>query len=322
MYCMMCGAEVAEDAKFCKKCGNVIQKNTNVVPQIEMPHLVPVKKYTGEEKVFPFLGAELHIPEEVDSFIRYRQVFKANAMLMADVTRQQYCQQIHGLDEFFNLFTEIYCGNIKPLLADALLVAMEYGLYDVTGDDLINQYMSEFCSVEKTHRSLLEAADNKLIERENAIHEMYSNIPNIWFMGGIGTVLAVEAANQAIKYSYKKSLNNLNLTFQQKQELYYSIDFEKLMNDVYLDYWNVVYTLCQCLRSHGFSIWYPTAEGNARAEALMRNLRAGLIPDSERVNVMLEVFKCNPIQGSLFGYLRRNYSWDDDIENICCYFGF
>ncbi len=347
MYCTKCGAQVAEDANFCKKCGNPITKNNNIhdsvgtvidvdadfetsdveqagitITKKEVPQLAIIQKYTGEEKVFPFLGTELRISKEVDSFIYYRNSFKQNAKIQAEVTKQEYCEQIQGLDQFFDLLPNIYGGNLRPLLEQAFNIILSYGVYDITAEDFTTQHMADFCAVDNTYKTLQEAFNNTLIKNENAVHRKYSSIPNIGFIGGIGTILAVEAANYAIKSSYQSSLRNVNVSIPQRIELYNRIDFDMLMHQVYVDYWDVAFSLCYRLNTHGCGVWYPSTAGNARAEGLMKNLQSGLIPSSEQVNVMLQVFESRPIQGSLFGYLRRNYPGDDEIEAICKYFGF
>jgi hypothetical protein len=347
MFCTKCGAEAGEGAKFCRKCGNPISQkihfadNSDVVIDVvseaeftegestslatqkkEVPQLNYIEKYNGEEKVFPFLETELHVPKELDSFMYYRNSFKQNAIIQSGITKQEYGEQVFCLDQFFDLFPKIYFNNLKPLLENAFSIILSYGVYDITGEDFANQHMDDFCSVNDTYKTLQEAFNNTLIKNENAIHNKYANIPNIGFIGGIGTILAVEAANYAIKSSYESSLRNVNVNQAQRLELYNRIDFDMLMNQIYRDYWNVSFSLCYRLNTHGCGVWYPTTEGNARAEGLMKNLQAGLIPASEQVNVLLQVFNSRPIQGSLFGYLRRNYPGDADIEEICKYFGF
>ncbi len=95
-----------------------------------------------------------------------------------------------------------------------------------------------------------------------------------------------------------------------------------MMNQVYTDYWNVAFSLCWRLNTHNCGVWYPTTQGNAHAEGLIKNLQTGLIPPSDRIDAILEVFKSRPIEGALFGYLRRNYPGDTEVEEVCKYFGY
>ncbi len=241
MFCKKCGAEVQEGDKFCRKCGNQLpeiipldnglallvqeeseietseDKSVNDAEQKEVARYEYTEKYCGEDRVFSLLGRELHVSKELDSFMYYRNKFKRNAKVQMEITRQEYREKVYGLDQFFDVFPHIYEDNLKPLLANAFEIILSYSIYDITSEDFVKQHIADFCSVDNTFKTMQEAYNNTLISNENIIHKRYGSIPNIGFIGGIGTVLAVEAANYAIKYSYESSLNNVNVSLPQNR---------------------------------------------------------------------------------------------------------
>ncbi len=204
----------------------------------------------------------------------------------------------------------------------AFEIIFQYGIYDITPEDFATQHTKDFCATDASFKTMQEAFNNTVIANENRIHNIYNHIPNIGFIGGLGTVLAVEAANFAINTSYQSIINNVNVKPAQKAELFNRIKPEVLMHQVYKDYWDVAYSLCYRLHTHGCGVWYPTAEGNECANGLMQNLQSGFIQLFERVNVILQIFNYRPIQDSLFGYLRCNYHEDEEIEAVRVYFGY
>lgn len=319
MICTKCGAEVADGFRFCNKCGNPLEGTENTGIRSLGVH---IEKYEGEERVFPLLGKELYVSKELDAFMYYRKKFKEFARVQADLAKADYCRYVTGLDEFMNIFPEIYCRYLKPLLQKAFEIILSYGIYDITAEDFAKQHTEDFCAADKTMNTMQEACNNTIIANENAIHKMYGSIPNIGFIGGLGTVLAVEAANIAIDATYKSAINKVNIKPAQKIELFNRINHEMLMMHVFKDYWDVAFSLCYRLYTHDCGMWYPTVEGNERANGLMKNLESGLIPPSDRSDVIIQIFKNRPIQDSLYGYLRRTYAGDEEVDAVRRYFGY
>lgn len=319
MICGKCGAEVREGFRFCNKCGNPL--TTTEVTSIK-PKEVQIERYEGQERVFPLLGTELHVSKELDAFMYYRSRFKEFARAQADLAKADYYMYVRGLDEFLDIFPEIYFRHLKPLLLKAFEIILSYGIYDITADDFATQHTKDFCAADNTVRTMQEAYNNTIIANENAIHKTYNSIPNIGFIGGLGTVLAVEAANIAINASYKSAINRVNVKPAQKRELFGRINHEVLLQHVFKDYWDVAFSLCYRLYTHDCGMWYPTAEGNERAGGLMKNLESGLIPIGDQASVIIQIFKNRPIQDSLYGYLRRTYPGDEEVDAVRKYFGY
>ena len=344
MFCSKCGAQVKETDRFCAQCGQDLSSlryyleeddedewedddadaNQNALSDTDsaLSEWIHVEKNTGEERVFPILGSELVVPAKLDSFMYYYKSFKNNAGIQLNYVRRDYINEVHDLDQFFAIVPQIYLNYITPLLQNAFEVILAYGLYDITGEDFASQHSKDFCKVNASYETLRTAVNNTLIANEQAVHNRYSSIPSLGFIGGLGTILAVEAANIAIQASYESSLNNIALNPAQKAEILNRLNFEMFMQEFYTDYWNVAYSLCFRLHTHDCGVWYPTAVGNERAEGLMKNLNNGMVPPADRVSAILQVFENRPIQPDLYGYLRSKYPNDEEIEAVCEYFGY
>ena len=351
MFCIGCGKKVIEErVNFCPFCGKKqdvvlrapVARNTSnrasanrntsrtapvkdepVIPltPVEEIELTEITKNEGQGRSFPFLGDTLIIPRGMDSFIEYRKGFKQNARILQEHLAKDYEANIRNLDQFFVNFPNIYCKYRARLIDSAVRLIIDYDIFDISREEFEAGHNADFGRCNEVYETMITAFNNTITKNQNNIAKGFSMIPGFIF-SGIGGAIAATVFNVATEAAFEVSIKKANVSFAQRKEIFGRIKTELLYEDVFYDYWNVHYSLCWQLNQRGLDMWYPTAEGNKKAEGLMNNLKGNLVPKDKIVPVLIQIFQARPQQDGLFEYLNDNYHDNPDVIALNEYFGY
>lgn len=328
--CSKCGTNYVEGDRFCMVCGNsfgasnekfqtnqlAVKPNSSV--DNPLPKLVP---YNGQARTFTLSGETYNVSEGMDAFIHYRKAFKHAAKYMADFVMRDYDAQVRNLDDYFTKFPIMYVHYRRYLVDEAVKILIHFDIYDISREEFEAELGKEFSKCNVTYEALIEAFNNTITDNQARAARRGSLLPNIFFGGGVlgfAQALAYNAASTAIVES---SIRNANVSQAQRRELFKRITRKELYENLLSDYWDVHYSLTYRLHENGVNVWYPSVEGNTKAQGLMRNLQSNLIPEEKKAKVLVQVLNNRPMQDGCVEYLVKKFGKDPEAMAIAEYLG-
>ncbi|MBE7068920.1 MAG: hypothetical protein E7386_00245 [Ruminococcaceae bacterium] len=329
--CPTCGEINSTNSHYCVKCGgtlNPVNKSVNATQVARRPTqagvdpLTLLTHYDGQEKTFSLEGHEFTISKEMDAYVYYRKMFKQAAKFMVQQVMPEYNAQVHNLDDYFAKFPIMYVHYRRFLIDQAVKILISYDIYDISREEFEEELGNEFSKCNVKYQELIEAFNQTIEDNQARAAMRGSLLPTVFFSGGVlgfAKAIAYNAASTAI---VEASIRNANVTRAQRNELFRRITLSELFEDVFHDYWDVHYSLTYRLHESGADVWYPSVEGNTKAQGLMRNLNSNLIPEDRIVTVLLKIFETRPMQTGCLDYVVRKFGRTPEVKAICDYYGY
>ena len=355
MFCSQCGQEIEDRDKFCWNCGSPIklrkENTTNynvqlndelnngkikeVVPTVSVPYdekaelpkiidgLYRIERYEGKHREFSFASRYISIKPALDIYNYYRKIFKHNAQTYAELFENEYRDSITSLEEFLNLFSEIYSRNIWPLFHDAVKILNKYDVFEVTEDsfsEMFYQNYGYYC--QKTLLDISNAVNGTITSNQQNAIDRYNSKPTLFGIGLVG-IAAISIYDDIQKSNFQKAYHNASkLTSFQEKEIFGRIHTFELIENAYQDYFNVHILMLYLLREHGHEIWLPTEAEKNKAEAMVDNIMADL-PAEEVADKMERALLSYPYSRKVFRYIvESDILSESDREELKRYFGY
>lgn len=237
MFCMNCGTQLPDSAKFCFKCGIPI-KTTIPVSDFElMQEKKSGKKYILGEKY------EINLDSDLVDYCNLRAPLESYIELQELEFSKFYYTNIHNVDDVINVGIPKCLNIIQEAVRLGVSVLMTYGVDYVSFNSLKNEVLSEYANDQAENLLTLE-------ESLNEIHSILSeedSAKTYWRGGGFGISGAIEGAikaevlnigtNTLVGMAKFITGNTAEDKFKKfKKEIYESKDFEKIFLDVLDDY--------------------------------------------------------------------------------------
>ncbi len=321
MFCVKCGKELKEGARFCIFCGaQVADKETPAVTVVETAmQMSNIQMFEGNEKKMSFLNETLSVPRDVCLFNYYRKEFFKLAKIKKEDLRREYTEKITNLDSFLCDFPQMYIKHLNPILKRAHELIIAHGVYDLSLEQLTSQHTTDFCLCQEDIDVMIESFNKTIEANQDRKIRAYNMLPGVVFRG-LGGFAAALAMNVAVNAIAKADIERANVTPKQRAELFARINVDILMERAFLDFWRVFLSLTWQLKEHGASTWYLTDEHNQRATGIYQNLMSGLIPNERKPQLIVSILQANPYLEGLMEYLTTSYPNSEDVKIIQDFF--
>ncbi len=327
MFCGQCGRQLPEGITVCPSCS--VASPSVSAPQIisnqnslSIDPLTELTPYSGQDRVFPFFGHRINFTSGMDAYIHYRKAFKHAAKYMMQHVMRDWDMTVVDLDTYFTNFPVMYIHYRRFLIDAAIKIAVSYGIYDISRDELEEEMASDFSRCNELYDLLIEAFNATIELNQARKAHRASMLPGVIFGGGILGFVQAYALNVATDAIVSSSIRNANVSRAQRAELFARIDKNLLAKDVYYDFWCVHYSMTFRLHEKGINVWYPTEEGNVKALGLLTNLQDGLVPQDKIVPVLCQVLFARPMQKGCMDYIIQRFGYTQEVIQLMNYLGY
>ncbi len=252
------------------------------------------KKYTPSTYTITLPSVKYTFSEEFDLYNRYRAIHTFNAAHCVNHFRSAYRAKITDYNSFLANFESIVSDSCSPLIKKCYSILAEYDIYDITYDKYLQDMDCLYPLTTEICKEIITTANNYLIDNENKIDRKYQSIPKLGIIGGLFTMVAVEAANIIIQNQYDSDINNNKLSPQQQKYMDELVvkRFDSIADALFIDCYLFYITIVKYLKEHGVKIWISDDKSMARANQLMSNYDK--VPTDRKSYVLLEILQLNP----------------------------
>ncbi len=316
MNCVYCGAMIDDGGEYCKMCGEKVNKTAPIQNIIKIQHT------QGSERRFPLLGQEIVVSKELDTYNFYLQQFKHMAYEGTERVRQDYEKAIHNLDEFFLNFPTMYQFYIQPIIKEAFDILVRNDIFSVSVEDFTNTHTETYGNAINSYKYFINVFNETIANNQSRISAKMSLIPNIFLFGSVAGLVASVAFNAAMTGVERNAIKNANVSIQQRNDIFSSIDVHMLLCQVFDDYWNVYQTTNYFLHMYGKRVWINSQELQKQATNIFTNSCNPIFPQDKVVDNMISAMELSPYNDNFYKTLIGNYGKTQEIVDLCRYFGY
>ena len=215
-FCMNCGTELPQTAKFCFACGQKVEipfksENKNTDGQSTKENKQKQKstvennksKIIGSNKTdkqqgekFLIDGNTLFFDKDMMQVVNLRKKFYENAWKQKCVFESYYSNQIHTIEDLFAKGLDYYSKCLNESLKQGVFTLSERGVDWISIDELYDYISDAGISMEKIWQPLFEAVNE--IENQAKLMSTYRELKKAgrghWVGGGFGISGAIKGA--------------------------------------------------------------------------------------------------------------------------------
>lgn len=317
-FCTQCGTQLQPDARFCTHCGNRIAPATPApVQRTTQPE---IRYYVGQPVTLPFGHLQVQVSADMDTFCYYRREFHKLARIQTEALRREYFSRVHDLDSFLLDFPVMYQHFRQPVIDAACNVLMQAGLYDISAQQFSEDHARDFCLCGEDLQTMVESFNLTIEANQERKARNYSLLPTVYF-GGLSGIALAFATNVAVNAIAEADIRNADVNPKQRAELFARINPNMLLERAFLDYWRVFLTLTWTMRQRGLAVWYPTDEGNQRANGIYQNLNSGRIPMDKVPELTVALLQTMPFHDDYLAFVQRQFGMTQQTAALLQYFG-
>ncbi|MBO4693243.1 MAG: hypothetical protein J5659_02470 [Clostridia bacterium] len=272
-------------------------------------------KYEGKEKVFSLNGKNLVIPAGLDTFIHYRTKFRELAKVCSDNALQEYNATVNNLDTFMEHFPKIYHRHLNVVAGKAIDVLISEGVYNFSAETFTKRHLDSICVTLNDYETMQQS-----IEETQELN--YNNAGGI--VKGLGSFFTRNSGSfvQGFVDGVTDSLadETKSLTAEQKIELYQRIIPHKLLQNTFVDYWNVVITMVEILQENNKDFCLNDCDDVNDIEAISQSIKNPNFPQERIIDVLFDYILKNPTEERVYKLLQDKFGITEETSAIFDYF--
>lgn len=285
--------------------------------------------YSASKQVFPLLGQQLLVSEELDAYNQYQRLYQKLAWEQAEKAKRAMERRIFSYETY------------KEFLAD---IVYEYGLplFELAQDICIANgiYSEDERSIFKTHYTIvhnLERCVNTVGDYAQQISAVKSSASNATVNMNYTKTTAVfgtsksEVQKAARKANFSNAMTDVkaglmsnifsHLTAEDKDKIYekFNIEREHFVEAIYQDFWGMCLTLNKILAANKKAVWSKASISDAESR-MIDNMSRSDFPEDKIPEFILSLLQKNPYDRRTYSFLTSKYGKTDEISAIMDYF--
>lgn len=284
-------------------------------------------KVKGVARRFQLCGQTLIVPESMDIFNSYRNVFRDLALQMTNEAEKAYRANIRDLDSFLEHFIKIYEFMLKPVVKDAFDRLISEGIWTVKYEDFLEQHIADFHVAVDDYNAVIDDFNATIEANQRAVSNVMGYVPNL-VGGGFGLRGALKGIAKATAFNLVRNgieasaLKNADVKPAQRMEMYSRINPDVFLDHVFIDYWHVFLSLVWVLIQNGQNIWWPTDASYQQSNNIFRNLTHPNFPQDQVLFALLDIIRTDPYDEAYYRFMISRFGYTDEVVAIKNYFGY
>lgn len=336
-FCVECGHQLVEGAKFCFNCGKQVSQTTNTQPKKVDSDSISNKPNASNVKQFTLFDNNIWFSEELVSVIKLRKIFSENAWDKVLDFDELYDSKIQTLDDLLEVGLAKFISSIKESVELGVKVLMEYGI-DYIDNDRLTDLASKHIDADKVWEPIFLVAKKIEEEAEKIARERnYQRASrSSWQGGGFGLGGAIKGAITAgamnmatgalrgIGDSFTNSSDRAKIRQMKKDVIDDTDTAEILVDGLYHCCIGVFYSVYEVLRDEEIIVYKFADMGNLNAKLnnYLELLQKNQLEIPKLVALLCECIQKNPFNSKYYLELHKlNLPNRKDILTVVTYVG-
>lgn len=317
-FCVCCGNQLLEDARFCTSCGKAVG---TIVPA--EPNFFDLQPYEGKERHFSFMGEKLTISPELDMVNHYRKCYQRLAKIQTDRFMREYKERIYDIDSYTSDYPTLFITHFHPIVETSVNLLMKMDIFDVSVERFEKACVENSCMVD-AYKETVDLIEEAIEENREMRIQKYEQMPSLFF-GGASGIAAAFAYNAVMNKIASNDISNADISDDDREEFAEALkdtrdDVQELF---YLDCNKASIQLFGAMIQAGRAVWTPEERNDERCEGIFQNLKAGRIPMESLPRQVVLMMELNPFfDPHQLHYLKQCFGDREDTEEILEYFGY
>ena len=315
------GKDVFKDIKKMEDPKVFPEFSTYAPYEEEEPEQWPVLE--GEEKTFEFQGIEIKFSKNLDTCLKYTDLFKLSADYYAKRFKFRYGQCVKDYDSFLNYFEEMYFEGLSDMIKRAYSLLLPVGVFDYTVEKFFEYHVDNYCLAIQSFEKMMNIVDSKN-KKASETGESIGN--SLSFRGGgfglkgaMKGMAQAEALNAGMTLIGKYFSNQMKMSEEEKSAIFSKFKEDIFFKEVYSDYLNTIMSLIQVLSEKDLIGLVSTRTGEDY-NTIIDNVTNPLFPEDKVAPVFAELLEKYPFTKKTYDALEKIYGDTDEIKNIREYF--
>lgn len=295
----------------------------NSLPSYEAEEPPEWNQKNGSQRIFPFAGESIIVPEALDSCILYKQDFLETADYYAERFKYKYSVCVNDFDTLVHYFEEMYTEGLIPMLVRACSLLLPFGVFDAEIGEFTDLHLSLF------HRAITSYENISGIEKQinKRAEEAGNSIGNAVRLrgGGFGVKGAAKGIAMAEGFNFGMGLlgklaeHQMTMTPEQKSNAYNSFKVAIFFEEVQSDYKNTFRTFMEKLSDQGLL-------GSAKAVAdetcirLQNNLCNTMFPKERIPSTLANLISRYPFEKKNYLIAQQLLGETEELKTVREYF--
>lgn len=339
MFCMECGTELPDNAKFCFNCGEKI----NVSSQLNRVNRISEEVSMQKEEVIilPFTidGISVKLTKSVYDNIKYRVPFIKNGFCDKKTILKFFIENVTKFDDLFSLGIPkcLDCIQLSVKLAVEKLIKYNIFEYDIDSfviqSGIVDEFFNDIKIVIKKFDEISAYADGLTYKRD-----IQKASRSHWEGGGFGlggaikgslTAGILNAGTDLFRGIGDSITNSRDASKIQKvkRDAYNSGNYQDLIAiAVFNASERTGHYFCKILKNKGILFNdIPLVDNyilRTKLDNLEKKLRNNAISKKDARDIVIEWFERNPFSAFYYDFLYRVLKLDNlEVSNLSQYFG-
>ncbi len=278
---------------------------------------------------FKFMGTEISITDERDSYNKIRLQYEAIAERCREEFIKEYKENNRNLDDVINKGYEQGIDVISKVIRNTVDKLVENKFYTINNELFVEEYCQEAIeSWDDAYNRINDQYMNVVLdERQKEEYRQYrKNSRGRWQGGGFGLQGAVKGHMQAtgmnmatgvahsVVNAFGKMRSSIKANKQKSRIFNDSSTLEILAEGVYLAVWSIHYSYTKFLEDNtNLKFGYVYAEQAKEASVVFSNIKGRNISNKEKIEIIKELISLNPYIESVYTYAIDSFG-DENKE--------
>ncbi|AMJ41445.1 zinc ribbon domain-containing protein [Anaerotignum propionicum] len=325
MYCIQCGVELPNEAKFCSNCGAKLDNNFE---QIKSKNNKKVLK--EEKRRYPIFDKFVTFPNDITNYVRIYLEFKEKAEWAITYVKDLIENEYKGLNNIVDDLDVDICDvdiELENLIFNELINS---GVLGYSKDD-ISKHLYEvtrrfdlvLAEIIETNDRIEESVSNTKIYREAKKNSRGKLIGGGFGIGGAIKGIAMAGTfNMAtgMLHSVSNSLSNGNTEYnarKQKEKIFYDRNIrESLYESIYYDVLNAHVVLIELLGLNGIKVSMYSEKMQEKAYNIYDALSNGNIKGEKIEQAICEMITLFPLESNFYELAAKSFPAEIDKINV------
>lgn len=285
--------------------------------------------YAARERIFPLLGQQLVVSEELDAYNQYQQLYQELAWKQTQKAKRAMERRIFTYETYQEFLSDIVFEYEQPLFGLTLDICMANGIYSEDEHSIFKTHYTIVHNLEKCVNAIDSYAQQisgmKSVGTNAAVNMNYTKTTAVFGANRSEVQKAARRANFSNAMTDVKAgiMSNVfsHLTAKDKDAIYerFNVDRESFVKAIYQDFWGMCLTLNKIFANNKKAVWNKTDISDAELR-IIDNMSRPDFPEDKISGFILSLMQKNPYDRCIYSFLVNKYGKTNEISSIMDYF--
>lgn len=292
-------------------------------PTYDIPEPEQWKPLTGEEKTFLFEGNVISVSKNLDTCMKYVDLFKESAKYYSDRFSFRYNQCVVDYDSLLGYFQEMYFEGLRPMIERASSLLLLFDIFSVSIDNFFDYHLDTYNRAVQSYTTMLGIKETKNQQAANIGNQIGGSVRmqggGFGFKGAMKGMAQAEAFNLGMAAIGKYFSTQMRMSDEEKANIFSKFNKDIFFQEVYIDYFNTFFSLIQILSENGALGNVSTRTGEDY-NTMLNNLKNPMFPQEKVAPLLAQLITKYPFTRGCYEVIKEKYGETEETKAFTEYF--